>query len=286
MKDLPDVPEFQAAAGTGPGVYRAQYQVGSDLIAEGPVLGLLHEHGYEVVTMPSESTGTAILGADRYLDSGELTEFEIGVLHATLGRYLLAGPMKAVVAGQRRERLDRSLAGLETIASESSDHPRFVFAHLALPHLPPAYGPEGQEVDGWPCFPAGCDQDTLGWNQPMADRIAAMRDQVRWADERLLQTVAAIQANSPRPPVILVLSDHGSRYDPADHAEMFRSMFIASTPGHPGLFGPSPRLVNLMPTLLNAYLGTSISMAHDRTHYIDIEAIRERGLFDLRDVTP
>ncbi len=67
--------------------------------------------------------------------------------------------------------------------------------------------------------------------------------------------------------VVLVLSDHGSRYDADDPQEHFRNLFAARTPGIEGVFPPGTHLVNVFRHLSNAYFDT------------DFEPLPYRALF-------
>jgi hypothetical protein len=98
--------------------------------------------------------------------------------------------------------------------------------------------------------------------------------------------VADIQRQSARPPVIVVFSDHGFRSDSSIPDEMFRSLFLASTPGHPGLFPDDTTPINMLPRLLNTYAGTSLPMATEESYWTDILSIRRDGLLNLRRWEP
>jgi hypothetical protein len=52
------------------------------------------------------------------------------------------------------------------------------------------------------------------------------------------------------------MSDHGSRFDLEDTDEQFRNLLVTRTPGHPSLLGSEPTLINVFPSILNAYLDT------------------------------
>jgi hypothetical protein len=72
--------------------------------------------------------------------------------------------------------------------------------------------------------------------------------------------VKTILATSARPPVILVVSDHGSSLDVgnANVEERLRNLFVAYTPGHDGLFTDDATLVGVFPTLFDAYYGVQL----------------------------
>jgi hypothetical protein len=285
MVDMRTVQDAAAARGVGGTDSRAHARLMSDVISSGAALDRLHAAGYEVVAIPSESTSTAVLGADRLLDGGQLNELETTILSGSLLRWVLPGPVRSFVGQQRRDRLDTALRDVVALAAERSPHPRFVLAHLALPHLPPTIDNAGGPVDGWPCFPQACDADTLGWNQPLDARRTAELANVAAIDARVVEAVRAIRAASASEPVIVLMSDHGARLDPADHEEMFRSLFAASTPGHAGLFGDDVVVGNLMQGLLGAYAGDVHPSVPETSYWLDIGAVRGHGMLDLTPIT-
>jgi hypothetical protein len=54
------------------------------------------------------------------------------------------------------------------------------------------------------------------------------------------------------------MSDHGYKKPLSDVQARLATLFAASTPGHPELLADAPTPVNLMPRLLNAYLGLEL----------------------------
>jgi hypothetical protein len=283
MRQLRDISGF---ADTDPA--RAQQQQSlklADLVARAPGFDELHKHGYEVVDIPSEFTWLAP-PADRSLDGGQINDLEIGLLVESRLRTLAPDQVRGFVAAQHRDRIHDSLERLSAIAEERPDGPRFVFAHLMSPHPPFVFGPGGEPRDGWPCFPSSClfwgEGDPLG----RETEVAAVRAQVEYVDAAVLETVRSIVAASARPPVIVLMSDHGSRLVRSDHAEMLRSLFLARTPGHPELFPNATTPVNLIPRLLNAYAGADLPLASEESYWTDIDAARVQGQFELVPFDP
>jgi hypothetical protein len=95
-------------------------------------------------------------------------------------------------------------------------------------------------------------------------------DQADHVDDLIVQAIDALLASSATPPVIVVFSDHGpgSGFDhrrplESDSVERTSNIMAAFTPGHPALFTGEVTPTEIMPTLLNAYLGTSIDVPGD-----------------------
>jgi hypothetical protein len=89
---------------------------------------------------------------------------------------------------------------------------------------------------------------------------------VQYVNGRTLELIDTVLASSAVPPIIIVMSDHGSRSEPLDPRnpdpelvrERFGSLFAADTPGHPGLFPDDVAPVEVMGRLLNTYFGVEV----------------------------
>ena len=62
---------------------------------------------------------------------------------------------------------------------------------------------------------------------------------------------------------------------------MLRNLFIASTPGRSGLFPDDVTPINLIPRLLNGYLGTDHPLATEESYLVDLDALRTKGYLPL-----
>ena len=82
------------------------------------------------------------------------------------------------------------------------DKPIFVFAHVFIPHPPYVFGPNGEAVD------VESLSFTDGW-----DIKKGYLDQVKYANKRIPDVVDAIMSDETPPPIIIIQSDHGPKYD-------------------------------------------------------------------------
>jgi hypothetical protein len=98
-----------------------------------------------------------------------------------------------------------------------------------------------------------------------AEYSATWAGELAYLEERVLRAVDALQARNA-PPVIVVMADHGyiQEVQADDVQSRFASLFAAFTPGATGLLSEPPTPVNLMPRLLNQYLGTDFPLSADR----------------------
>ena len=79
-------------------------------------------------------------------------------------------------------------------------------------------------------------------------------------NQLVIDTVDKLVASDPDG-VVVLLSDHGMSGD--DELDRFRNLIIARTPGHPELLGTAPTPINVLPRVLNAYLGTDLPIRPD-----------------------
>ena len=257
-----------------------QSKVLTRAINHGQALDALRGVGYEIVTAPSEYSSVTLYDADRTIDGGEISSFELEIFQQGLMREILPDLQRSWFSDQHRARLSNTFAALGELAAERTDHPRFVLAHLLAPHAPIVFGPRGEPREGWPCFPTACSIYYGG--QAYGDAtLPLIRDEIEYLDRRIQSAAEQILANSESPPVIIFFSDHGSRHDYDDRDEMLRSLFIALTPGRPGLFPDDATPINTIPRLLNAYAGTNLSMATEESYVVDLRTVETSGMLNL-----
>lgn len=164
-----------------------------------------------------------------------------------------------------RERINYTFDELQQLPQVPG--PKFVVAHVIAPHPPFVFGPNGEsrEVEG---------PFTLGdAGEPVADSeyIGAYRDQIRYVDKRLLETVTAILEDSERPPIIIVQADHGpegkhaSVSYPQERMTILNALYLPDG-GHEALYSTfSP--VNTFRLILQRYFQGDIELLPDRVLY-------------------
>jgi hypothetical protein len=263
-----------------------QFRLLTQLINDSRMATRMRELGYEIVTIPSPSSKVTMYTADRVLESDGINDLELTLIgYGGLPR-ILPGVQREIFPDMLRGRLERALTVLPSLAGERGGRPKFVFAHLMSPHPPILYGSDGSERGPWPCFPERCNIWNGGHGEPAADIVAATVGQIEWINASILSTVDQIQRASDRPPVIVLMSDHGYRQDLYDKDETLRSFLAVSTPNRPGLFPSDATPVNILPRLLNAYAGTTIALSSEESYWIDLLTIWEGGLLRLEAWDP
>ncbi len=265
MADLVDA----EAASAGTAGYTLEVR---RLTASPAAFGAFRGLGYEVVAIASGFEEVALRGADRFIDTGQANELEV----RTLGNTVLAPAIQLVApdwfADQQRSRVVAVFDAAVAVAAEPHDRPRFVIAHVPSPHAPIVYAADGSAVPMGDL--ANFYDDTFTHRlEPREAALAAYAGQVAHVDDLALAAVDAIGAAASSPPVILVMSDHGSgagldwdNLGASDLDERTANLFAALTPGHPGVFSRDVSLVNVVGRLLEEYFGRRHDPAPDTAY--------------------
>jgi hypothetical protein len=241
-----------------------QYRALSRLINSGAGLRPFRAAGYEVVSVPSAYPDASLLSADRVVDQGYLNYFEIRLLSAGILRPILGEP----IWENYRSSIKAEFNALVDLANERTTTPKIVFSHVLVPHMPIAFTRTGASAHPLPCYPLRCQLSAFGdeYGDTLLD---PMRQQLEWVNSEVERTTRAIQERSLSPPAIVVFSDHGMRNDASNVDEMFRSFFMAATPGHPRLFPESVSPVTILARLARAYAGTPVPLSSEESYAID-----------------
>ena len=130
-----------------------------ELINNSRMARSLRERGYETNSVSSGFEQVALREADRFVDTGQVNEFEIAVLKRSLVGHVLEWIAPDAVSAQERDRIH---GGFEAVASAPSwigPGPQFVFAHIRArtrPGLPRRRVVEDRRISvgtGWPRRP-------------------------------------------------------------------------------------------------------------------------------------
>ena len=260
MKHLDQVPSLDPLVGI-PGGHVNELR---DAMVQGEAFAALHAAGYEVVVTLPGYEAVALRGvADRVLEHGEMNDLERDVLKRTWLLDPLALLLPGIYTYPQRDRIVNGFDDLEVLARESRSAPVFAWVHVPAPHLPLVIGADGEPIA---LEPRRFDPETAaGFGYTDAEFRALYAGEVSYLNQRLLSAVRLLQSANERPdPVIIVMADHGYSDDPADLQALFGTFFAAITPQEPGLLADAPTPVNLMPILLNAFLGTDFPTSPDR----------------------
>lgn len=233
------------------------------VLNENPTFDLLRERGYAIATLATSYEAATLRRADILIDAPQVSEFEWHLLASTFLLDIVDWISPDLIADQQRALIDSAFDHATQVAEDRTIGPRFVFAHVLAPRSPLVYGPHGEALDlrvlrrtNDTAADAGLSQ------QEFAERMVG---QTRYVNGRTLELVDAILAASSDPPVIIILSDHGSRSrtfdasNPRDDElrERFGTLFAAYTPGHADVFPADVTPAEVMGRLFEAYFGVA-----------------------------
>lgn len=280
MRHIGDL--FEAKANYD-GPYRALVR---SFTADNAVFEQMHRLGYETVSIASGYEEVRVRDADRVIDPGPLNEYEIAMARTTgFGRWVNAVAPSLLADAQRKRVLDTlDLAAQQ--AERPHQRPLFTFVHLPSPHGPVVFGAEGQPLNGpgLDKFFSG-DAHELGLTRAEFGRLYV--GQVAFLNGRVIDAVDRILAASAKPPVIILMSDHGSgsglNWQDLAHSDLDErtaNLLATYTPGHPDVFPDNITLVNVFGTFLGAYFGIDVPRQPDTIYRWD------DGLTHLIPISP
>lgn len=256
MALVDDVPELEPVLSGAAGSAKARRALNDN-----PAFAFLRSHGYTTVAFGTPYEEVTLRQADVFMDGPQLTEFEWQLFASTFALDALAGIAPNLLPGAQRARINSAFDNLVAVARDKNLGPRFVFAHVVAPHTPFVFGPHGEPLDVPVLRRTDDSAAALGFSA--AEFARRFTDQTTYIDDRAIAVIDAILAASPSPPIIIVMSDHGSRSRPLDPAtataddirERFGTLFAAYTPGQSDVFPADVTPAQVMVDLFNAYFG-------------------------------
>lgn len=149
---------------------------------------------------------------------------------------------------------------LRSLITSKGSGPKFVYTHLTRPHQPYYVDRNGIFVSTW--------YDSTKGFEPIRQ---AYTEHLLYTNKRLLQLIDLILANSAKPPLILLASDHGFRQFPDGGARKYYFMNLCSvlTPDkdYRGFYdGMSP--VNTFRVILNTQFGQGLPLLKDSSTFL------------------
>ena len=246
-----------------------------DPIQSNRTFQLLDELGYTTVSFESEIDYTEIKNSDVYLSSFlPLNKFESlllvdSPLEPLNDIFKLQLPIPSYQTHIERTRYD-----LQTLREipDSIPGPKVVYAHIVAPHPPFVFDRNGNATQGEKPY-------SLWDNASSAGSIEAYKEgyvnQLIFINREILEVISSILARSERPPVILLMGDHGPasmfnwRLDePGCIWERTSNLYAMLLPGREAQAGlyPSMTPVNTFRLIFNTYFDTKLPLLDDQTY--------------------
>ena len=229
------------------------------LIDDASILQIPRDRGYVIKTIASPYASAALTSADEYIDYGHITEFEAQLMSQSPWSLMFRDALVSLLVSAQQQTVADSLTGTIELARSEDPSPQFVLTHVHSPHTPfVLHGPSKPTPTMPECFPRTC----AFWNSTIQELQIGLPEyrnglvqQIEGLNELLLAAVRDIVVADPNS-VVIIMSDHGSRYSLEDPDEHFRTFFAARTPGIRGLFADDESPVNVLRTLFDEYLGS------------------------------
>jgi hypothetical protein len=236
-------------------------------------LAAIRAAGYDVMWVSSGFSHLDTRNVDRRIEAPGPSELEVAILRQCFLGTIIQTIDPTFFSEAMRVRIRASYDAATALAAEPHSRPRFVFVHVPAPHPPTVFKADGSAEDGSPDASVAA---AIAGPESTELRRERTFEQVAAIDDLTIKGVDALRAAGDGSPVIVLFSDHGTDvgWDPnAPLASDLRerpSAFLATlTPGHPDLYREPTTPVNIMGTLTNAYLGTSVPRQPDVTYAYD-----------------
>lgn len=169
----------------------------------------------------------------------------IELCNSSIIRFLFARNLSFISEYFQRESVLDAFASLSKVAA--ADGPKFVFAHIVSPHEPFIFGPEGQSV---PLKKRGDWRDK-----------SLYLGQYIFITKKAEEVINSILEKSKTPPIIIVQSDHGVRFDKPSANKIFNAYYLPDDGNNLLYNSISP--VNTFRLIFNYYFGTKYDLLND-----------------------
>jgi hypothetical protein len=219
--------------------------------------------GYKVVAFKTGFDFSTLDDADVLYPAPEsgISDFEHTLIRTT-ALVLLddAGTFKDFYPNAAKNRREMVLFQFKTLENlPSMPGPKFVFAHMLVPHWPFVFGPNGESLIGSNFVENSKGADTKEY-------FAAYRDQSIFTSNQILQVVSEIIKNSDPAPVIIIQGDHGPNHA-GDAARIAILNAYYFPDGKTQALYPKITPVNSFPVVFNTYLGGNFQLLPDKSYY-------------------
>jgi hypothetical protein len=245
-------------------------------LLNGQVRTLFEELGYETVAFSYRFKWLNWQNADYFLQPGEkssiqlqlgsvLTPFEELFLNTTFARALIDLGLTGAQASSAPSHREFALYMLDTLPKiPKISAPKFIYAHLVLPHPPFVFGPNGEEMN------IGMNLEEMNDVAFYEDEVmrAGFHDQTLYTNRRIVPILRSIIQESPVPPVIVLESDHGpTGYGGAQNrmANFMAYYFPAKDASRLAYSSITP--VNSFRLVFNTYFGGNYPLVEDISYF-------------------
>ncbi|MFQ5872425.1 MAG: hypothetical protein ACE5JL_01290 [Dehalococcoidia bacterium] len=236
----------------------------------------LRELGYTHVAFASGYEVTEIENANIYRSPGWFSDEFLSAVFSTTPVPAVVGKIADLSPYDLHRR--RIMYILDHLPDRiGDDGPQFIFAHVVAPHPPFVFGPNGEELNPRISYIEQGDGDHLirTGGITRGEYIRRYRDQLKFINEKLVETIDRIVENSPRRPIIILQADHGpgsllvqesvERTYLKERLTILNALLLPGVEGSELYDGISP--VNTFRIIFNLYFGTQYELLEDRSYF-------------------
>jgi len=260
------------------------------LIQHSKVRQQLANLGYQIVAFETGFPWSQLEDADLYLYPASqssalsrITPFEAMLIKTTAlflltdSQALFSQSIAQDANNPHYNRVVYTLSALEKLPYQTQ--PKFVFAHIVVPHPPYVFNPDGSMQTDSGFY-------IRGWGSPIDDQheYDGYRNQIAFINDRITSVIKTILDKSQTPPIILLQSDHGV---PPHRNANLAAYYL---PGdNDQLLYPNITSVNTFRVVLNTFFGTQYPLLPDHTYTSEsykMELNLSESYEDLPDCLP
>jgi Sulfatase len=252
------------------------------ILQDSKVRSVLAQNGYQTVSFRNEYKAT-FPNADIYYDDSEtglmypVTAFESILIDHTLARVLTVLPAfhKALIEmpyDTHRHYILSTFSMLQETPALDGDY--FIYAHVIAPHPPFVFDEKGVSLPHDEPFKLA-DANHFIKDHSRKAYITGYRQQMKYINTLMLETVDAILDQSKTPPIIIIQGDHGpgaylqwgslEKTLPGERFSMLNAYYFPDQDY--SLLYPSISPINSFRVVLDKYFGGKYELLPDRHYY-------------------
>ncbi|MBK0404374.1 sulfatase-like hydrolase/transferase [Adhaeribacter sp. BT258] len=251
-----------------------------ELIQKSRLRRILTKHNFKYVSFSSGVNFTEISDADHYFSPGVgLSELDYALINLSPIPDLMQSFFPKDIYNIHRTTVLYPFTHIKDAIRIPG--PKFVQIHILSPHPPFVFDQFGNaaRVRNHPDIYRNDDVATeilpADYKAQYQEHQKAYVEQLKFLNKKLLQTLDTIFANSNKPPIVIIQSDHGARLnchinniDASNHFESFANLSAFYFPDQDtsNLYQEiSP--VNIFRVVLNKYFNSNLPLLPDKSYY-------------------
>ncbi len=236
--------------------------------------------GYKVITFDTGYYWSGWRDADIFFDpsstalakferAGGINAFESMLIESSAGLVitdaatLMPDFVKSVIESPYREHRALILYQLDSLEKvvPRLEGPKFVFAHILIPHPPFVFGANGEAIDQFGAFTLGGADEGMSFEERTAMYIA----QVKFLNQRIPLIINEILERSKIPPIIILQGDHGLDGPLANQMAILNAYYLPE--GGDQLLYETISPVNTFRIIFDHYFDGNYGLIEDISYY-------------------